>query len=74
MVISEILRSPCPNYKVKDLTAFYKGRKISRVEIGEAIGVSERTIRRWEQHPDNHLDFQVACSLFLFTSHFQIQI
>ena len=45
MVISEILRSPCPKYKVKDLTAFYKGRKISRVEIGEAIGVSERTIR-----------------------------
>lgn len=73
MVISEILRSPCPNYKVKDLTAFYKGRKISRVEIGQAIGVSERTIRRWEQHPDNHLDFQVACSLFLFTSHFQLQ-
>jgi DNA-binding XRE family transcriptional regulator len=73
MTIPQILRSPCPKYKVKDLTAFYKTRNITRVELGEALGVSERTIRRWEQDPDDHLDFRVACSLLVFNSHFPKQ-
>ncbi len=73
MKVFETLRSPCPKYKVKDLTEFYKTRNITRVELGEALGVSERTIRRWEQNPDNYLDFQVECSLFMFNSHFPNQ-
>lgn len=73
MTVHEILRSPCPKYKVKDLIDYYKTRNITRVELGEALGVSERTIRRWEKNPDNYLDFQVACSLFMFNSHFQKQ-